>query len=168
MFEIKKTSREIIIGVFITLLSAAIIGHCSGIFGGSNSPDRETIKAETLKILRAYCNELNSPDHNQFDAYRYFAPHVDRYIKMKNTTPAEINKYIKGLFRKQYQYFSTDPDVSTFVITAVADEYYEVTLITYDTYLNLIDNNTCDSCRTRTEIRMDKNFRIKYFRLLND
>lgn len=168
MFELKKTSRDIIIGVVITLLSAAIIGHFSGIFGGASSPDKETIKQESLKTLQAYCNDLNNPDHEQFDAYKYFSPHVDKFITMNNTTPKDINTYIHGKFRKDFVNYSTSMDEGTFLVTAVADEYYEVSVIMYADYFSTIKKKQFTKYRAKTDIRLDKNYRIKYFRLLYD
>ena len=63
-----------------------------------------------LATLRRYYSELNA---HTFDAGRYFAPSVKRYISMQSTSPAAINRYMRGLFPKQYESYASSFDEST-------------------------------------------------------
>jgi len=63
-----------------------------------------------LATLRRYYSELNG---HTFDADRYFAPSVKRYISMQGTSPAAINRYMHGLFPKQYESYEYLFDEST-------------------------------------------------------
>jgi hypothetical protein len=161
MMEFKKTSREIIIGVTIALISAVLIAKGGSIFGGSSTPDDKTIKKECIKTLHLYCDGLNN---DNFEAYTYFSEHVDRFITMKNTTPEDINTYIHGLFKKQYTNYKARIDDHTFQIIAKADNYYEATVIMYGDYYFIPKQEYTKNIRAKTELRFDKNFRIKYFR----
>jgi len=60
--------------------------------------------------LRAYYSDLN---RRQFDAERYFVPTVKRYITMRNTSPAAINHYMRGLFPKQFESYEYLVDEAT-------------------------------------------------------
>jgi hypothetical protein len=53
-----------------------------------------------LDVLRAYYRELND---GTFEATRYFAPQVTRYITMRATTPSAINRYIRTGFPRQFR-----------------------------------------------------------------
>ena len=51
-------------------------------------------------MLQAYYRDLNSGD---FQASRYFAPQVTRFITMRGTTTTAIDRYIHHVFPKQFK-----------------------------------------------------------------
>jgi hypothetical protein len=67
-----------------------------------------TSTSPVAELLGRYYADLNS---NQFDADRYFEPHVERYITMLGTNTGAMNQYIRNVFPKQFkQYnFSLEP-----------------------------------------------------------
>lgn len=60
-----------------------------------------------LLLLRDYYAGVNS---GQFDAARYFAPQVARYIGMRNTTPGAIQTYIDRTFPTQFRQVRFEAD----------------------------------------------------------
>jgi hypothetical protein len=62
-------------------------------------PTPEPEIAPELSVLLDYYRALNN---GGFDASRYFAPRVARYIGMRNTTPSAIDSYIHNVFPRQF------------------------------------------------------------------
>ena len=50
--------------------------------------------------LARYYSDLN---HRSFEAARYFAPSIKRYITMKSPTPQAIDRYMQREFPKQFE-----------------------------------------------------------------
>ena len=71
-------------------------------------PPRASAVDAVSELLGRYYADLNS---GQFDADRYFEPHVDRYITMMSTSTGAMNQYIRNVFPKQFKQhtFSLEP-----------------------------------------------------------
>jgi hypothetical protein len=169
-----KFSGKIISAVLVTVISTIVLGMCKGWF--EYKSDNEQIVESTFlagqerdkKIIAAL--ELYTTDLNQkkFDAYKYFAPKIERFFHMFDTSPKKINDYVNGMFYKQFQNASTRFDPNTLIVTTIDNVEYDISVIMYSTYFNAKEKKAYSDLRTRTEIKLDKNFRIKYLKQFFD
>jgi hypothetical protein len=86
----------------------------------TNAPivERDPAELETervLALLRAYYSDLND---GTFQASRYFAPSVSRFITMQNTTAKAIQAYVTNVLPKTYTTYRADMDEATLTRTA--------------------------------------------------
>lgn len=130
--------------------------------GGISKEDRNKRIYATLKN---YSDDLNS---RHFDAYKYFSPKVDRFFIMHETRPKEINEYVNGLYYKQFQNPTGSFDEKTLTVKELGNNEYEATIIQYGTFYKTAEKKQYTNLRTRTELKFDENFRIKYLRSFNE
>jgi hypothetical protein len=77
-----------------------------------NPPELETERV--LALLRGYYTDLNA---GTFQASRYFAPSVSRFITMQNTTAKAIQAYVTNVLPKTYTTYRADMDETTLTRT---------------------------------------------------
>lgn len=122
---------------------------------------RDAKDKKIIHVLAEYAEQLNK---NKFDAYRYFAPKVERFYQMKQTTPKEINAYVNGLYQKQYKNTNMYFDDSTMACEKLASGDYKVSVIMYATYYETAKQKQFEDYRSRIELLLDNDFKIKFFR----
>jgi hypothetical protein len=113
--------------------------------------------AKVEELLRRYYADLNSGD---FDANRYFAPRVERYISKESTSTSWINGYIKGAFRKQFQEHHFEMVPGSLRAEATPGEYTFVERAQY----YLVAKHTRSDTTWRVRVRIDKTGKLTYFR----
>jgi len=83
-----KKKSNVIIYMLISILVLAI-GYFLFTKLNENSVDEvPTIEEQTTDLILNYYDDA---DKDQIDAYKYFAPYVERYITVERTNPEEIN-----------------------------------------------------------------------------
>jgi hypothetical protein len=159
----KSLAAKIGIGVVISVVSGIVLAkvNCKGNHELSTVEVRERV----IGKLEEYSKGLNS---KTFDAYKYFAPQVDLFYRMKETNPSEINKYVNGLFYKQFLEAQMSFDVNTIAMERMDEHEYIVQAIMYSTYYDVAKKRRFYNQRSRTEVRFNNEFRIKYFRQFNE
>lgn len=160
----KSFIGKVITGVMVTLVSGVIIANYSGFFG-NEEPSKEERNKKIFATLVAYSKDVNEKN---FDAYKYFTPKVERFYQMFDTSPKKINDYVNGLFYKQFQNSTMRFDESTLSVRGIDNGEYEASVIMYSTYYKAKEKKQYTDYRSKTELRFDSNFRIKYFRQLYD
>lgn len=149
-----------LVGAFNTLPKSIKEVHASG-----TNYNKEDRNKRIVATLEAYTNDLNN---NKFDAYKYFSSEVELFFTMTNTRPKEINKYVNGLFREQFKDAISRFDKTTMMVKEIDNSELDVTIIMYSTYYNVKKKKQYIDFRTRTELKFDADFRIKYFRQFFD
>jgi hypothetical protein len=87
---------------------------------------------------------------------------------MTDTSPKKINDYVNGEFYADYQNASSRFDESTLIVNEIDNQEYSVNIIMYSTYYQAKAKKQYNNLRTKTEVRFDTDFHIKYFRQLYD
>jgi hypothetical protein len=159
---LKSTAIKIVSTVIGGVLTALII---SKVIGDNASLSKDERNDKILATLQAYSTDVNQ---GTFDAYKYFTPKVERFYQMFDTSPKKINDYVNGLFYKQFQNATMNFDNNTLSVTEKENGEYEALIIMYSTYFNVKEKRQYTNHRTRTELRFDSNFHIKYFRQFFD
>lgn len=160
----KSFTGKVITGVTVTLVSTFLLAYFGGLFG-NNELSNEERNAKIFATLVEYSTDVNE---KKFDAYKYFTPKIERFYQMFDTSPKKINDYVNGLFYKQFKNSTMRFDESTLSVRGIDNGEFEATVIMYATYFNVKEKKQYTDYRTKTELRFDSNFRIKYFRQLFD
>lgn len=159
----KTSFITITTGVLTTLISTFLIANFNGCFDNTGLSKEERNK-KIFKTLEAYSADLNK---KAFDAYKYFTPKVERFFQMFDTSPKKINDYVNGSFYDQFQNASTRFEEGTLIVNEI-DEGFQVIVIAYSTYYDAAKKKQFTNFRTKTELKFDNDFRIKYFRQFFD
>lgn len=148
-----------IVGIIIATVSTPYVSARVGTFF------RDAKDKKIIEVLANYAEGLNK---NKFDAYKYFAPKVERFYQMKNATPKQINAYVNGLYQKQYQNTNMYFDESTLSSEKLTNGEYKVEVIMYASYFETAKQKKFEDFRTRIELILDNNFKIKFLRQYYD
>lgn len=109
------------------------------------------------QLLHRYYADLNSGD---FDANRYFAPSVERFVSRLGTTTSWINNYIRTTFPKQFKEHHFEMEPNTLTADGMPGQY---TFIEHSRYL-LVAKNKRHNARWRVRVRVDHNGKLVHFR----
>jgi hypothetical protein len=129
------------------------------------TPDAEDVvdvdkEAAIRDILKQYYRDYNS-DERRFDASKYFAQKVDRFINLKNTTPAEITDVIENEFYDEFQESATSIDLKTLVISKLPKGYYQADFEeTMSCFRKSKEQH--QFIRTKVKVIFDKELKIRY------
>lgn len=111
-------------------------------------------------ILKQYYRDYNS-EERRFDASKYFAQEVDRFINLKNTTPAEITDVIENEFYDEFQESATSIDFKTLVISKLPKGYYQADFEeTMSCFRKSKEQH--QYIRTKVKVIFDKDLKIRY------
>jgi len=155
-----KIITTVITGVLTTILVAWLTGHI-----GTKELSKEEIAKKISLTLDEYSAGVNT---HSFDAYKYFSPRVERFYQMFDTSPKKINDYVNGMFYKQFKNAIMYFDSSTLSVEKTETGEYKALVIMYSDYFDVQKKKQFFNYRTRTELRFDDDFRIKYFRQFYD
>jgi uncharacterized membrane protein len=127
-------------------------------------PEEESVdvdkEASIRNILRQYYKDYNS-DERRFDASKYFAHKVDRFINLKNTTPAEITDVIENEFYDEFQESATSIDLKTLVISKLPKGYYQADFEeTMSCFRKSKEQH--QFIRTKVKVIFDRDLKIRY------
>ena len=120
------------------------------------APDETARDAEQL--VHRYYADLNSGD---FDANRYFARAVERYISMKRTGPAAINKYILQTFPTQFRQHHYEVEPGSLLVEDAATRQYAFTV--HSRYFRVKTGLNVDQ-RYKVSVRLSPEPKIDFFR----
>jgi hypothetical protein len=129
------------------------------------TPDAEDVvdvgkEAAIRDILKQYYRDYNS-DERRFDASKYFARKVDRFINLKNTTPAEITDVIENEFYDEFQESATSIDLKTLVISKLPNSHYQADFEeTMSCFRKSKEQH--QFIRTKVKVIFDKDLKIRY------
>ncbi len=129
------------------------------------APDAEdpvdTDKEAAIRdILKQYYRDYNS-DERRFDASKYFAEKVDRFINLKNTTPAQITDVIENEFYDEFQESATSIDFKTLVISKLPKGYYQADFEeTMSCFRKSKEQH--QFIRTKVKVIFDRDLKIRY------
>lgn len=117
-------------------------------------------EAAIRDILKQYYRDYNS-EERRFDASKYFAQKVDRFINLKNTTPAEITDVIENEFYDEFQESVTSIDLETLVISKLPKGYYQADFEeTMSCFRKSKEQH--QFIRTKVKVIFDKDLKIRY------
>jgi hypothetical protein len=109
--------------------------------------------------LESYYDDMGTPP---FSAQRHFAPQVERYYTLVNTTPAAINENITSYHFPEFQDSEVTIEDGSMKVSSSANGY-EVTYIENGTALRKSKNQK-QKTKARVRARFDANFKMTYFR----
>ena len=114
--------------------------------------NEDTFKTRAYSTLQAYYSDLMN---RTFDATRYFADRVERFITMKNTTPQAINSYINSSYYHEFTEAKSEIESNSFIVTKESGDRYSV---------EYIENGSC----YRTSLKKYQHSRVNVKVLLNN
>jgi hypothetical protein len=146
--------------------SNSISPGTSGNTGNDNSGNRaptgnkeESDETRAYSTLQSYYADLMN---RNFDATKYFADKVDRFITMRNVTPQVINSYINSSYYKEFVNAKSEIEQEPFVVTKESQDRYSV---------EYIENGTCyrtslkkyQHSRVNVKVLLTSEFKIVFF-----
>jgi hypothetical protein len=119
----------------------------------------EEIISRAKDRLESYYDDMRNPP---FSAQRHFAPQVERYYTLVNTTPAAINENINTYHFPEFQDSEVTIEEGSIKVSPVASGY-EVTYIEHGKALRKSKNQQ-QQTKARVRARFDASFKMTYFR----
>lgn len=119
----------------------------------------EEILTRARDRLESYYDDMRSAP---FSAQRHFAPQVERYYTLVNTTPEAINENITTYHFPEFQDSEVTIEEGSMKASQVANGY-EVTYIENGTALRKSKNQK-QQTKARVRARFDASFKMTYFR----
>jgi hypothetical protein len=114
--------------------------------------------AEISDILSQYYKDFNK---KPFNASKYFADQVDRFITLRNTTPKIISDNINNYYYSEFQNAVNEIDPSTLKIERLPNGYYQADFEeTMHCYRKSLEQE--QTIRTKVKIIFDRDLKIKY------
>ena len=98
-----------------------------------------------------------------FSAERHFAPTVERYYTLQNTTPSAINENINTYHFPEFQDSESSIEGGTMKLTANNANGYEVTYLEHGSAFRKSKGQKQETT-ARVRARFDPNFKMTYFR----
>ncbi len=116
-------------------------------------------ESKALMVIRSYYSDLKA---KSFDARKYFADKVDRFITMRNTTPPEINNYINTSFYNEFVGSRIEIEDGSVSFNKNGNGEY---------VLDYIENGNCyrtskqknQSTKAKVMVILNADFKIKFF-----
>ncbi len=125
----------------------------------SEEPAPENAQELVIRnILKQYYRDFNE---HKFDASKYFAPKVDKFISLKNTTPEEINHAINTEFYPEFEGATSNIDLKTLSISKLPNGYY---LAAFEESMSCYRKSKGQHqyIKTKVKVLFDKNMKIKF------
>jgi uncharacterized membrane protein len=117
-------------------------------------------EAAIRDILKQYYRDYNS-EERRFDASRYFAQKVDRFINLRNTNPAAITEVIENEFYDEFQESVLSIEPKTLVISKLPGGHYQVDFEeTMSCFRKSKEQH--QFIRTKVKVIFDKDLKIRY------
>lgn len=119
----------------------------------------EEILSRARDRLESYYDDMRNPP---FSAQRHFAPQVERYYTLSNTSPAAINENITSYHFPEFQDSEVTIEEGSMKASSLANGY-EVTYIENGSALRKSKNQK-QQTKARVRARFDAGFKMTYFR----
>jgi len=126
-----------------------------------SSVDRSSNFSETiLSVLKSYYYDFNN-NTKDFDASKFFADNVEKYITFKNTSAEAISNYMQTDFIKEFINPSFGFEPESFSVTQQGDSY----VAEYIEASNCFRKSRQKSQKVRVHVKaiFDSSFKITYF-----
>jgi hypothetical protein len=123
------------------------------------SLDEEEIISRAKDRLESYYDDMRNPP---FSAQRHFAPTVERYYSLVNTTPAAINENINTYHFPEFLDSEASIEEGSLKASTVPNGY-EVTYIEHGSALRKSKDQK-QQTKARVRARFDAGFKMTYFR----
>ncbi len=164
VYEVTPTPKKKS-NVLIYLLTSAIvlaIGYFMFIKLNENPIDEApTIEEQTKVLILSYYDDA---DKDQIDAYKYFAPYVERYITVERTTPEEIN----SINNREHDFTNRETEVMENTITFEREDnglkYWTFWL---DMSCFRVRRQKTQSCKVKIELGINEDLKIVSYRELD-
>lgn len=126
-----------------------------------NPATEEAAQTRVLGILNAYYEDLKTAP---FAATTFFAPQVERFYTMQNTTPAAINDELTRSHFPEFLEAESQIEPGTLKVSAPVNDGSRV--VTYTEKSRALRQSLQKRQQTRAQVRIrfDKNFKIVYLR----
>ena len=182
--KIKKTNNLLIIGIPVLLIITIVLILCvTGVFSShkktndnltsttnstttTNNTDSNSktsadndYQTKVLATINSYYSDLNN---KTFEATKYFADKVDRFITMLNTTPADINNNINTSFYKEFRESKSNMLDSAYTITKEENDNYSIDYIEYGECFRT-SLQQFRKAEVRVKVILNADFKIKSF-----
>jgi hypothetical protein len=127
-----------------------------------NSADEApTIEEQTTDLILNYYDDA---DKDQIDAYKYFAPYVERYITVERTTPEEIN----SINNREHDFTNRETQVIENTITFEReDNGLKYWTFWIDMSCFRIKRQQFQTCKVKIEFGINEDLKIVSYRELD-
>lgn len=125
------------------------------------SLSEEQVKEKARAALLNYEKAINT---HSFDAYELFDGTVERFITMKNVSPAEINQYIETSYYKEFINPTITFDMNTLKVNHFDRNGAEIDIIQNDDFYRHSKQRK-ERHKTKLKVVLTKDFKIRVFDL---
>jgi hypothetical protein len=122
--------------------------------------DKNEIIRKATDRLNAYYNDLQAAP---FNADNYFAPQVERYYTLSNTTPAAINENINTYHFPEFQEGQTSIQEGSMEVVIIGSNNYEVTYIENGSAFRKSKNQKQET-KAGVRVKFNPDFKMTYLR----
>ncbi|HRG90466.1 MAG TPA: hypothetical protein PLW44_15700 [Chitinophagales bacterium] len=119
------------------------------------------VKQKATAALLEYQTAINTQN---FDAYKLFDSRVERFITMKNVTPAEINEYINNSYYAEFINPTITFDMNSITVNRFDKNGVEIEVIQNDDFYRYSKKRK-ERHKTHLKIILNKDYKIKLFDL---
>lgn len=126
----------------------------------SNALSEVEILSRINNQLEAYYEDIKT---SPFSAERHFAPTVERYYTLQNTTPASINENINTYHFPEFQDSESSIEGGSMKLTANNVNGYEVTYLEHGSAFRKSKGQKQETT-ARVRAKFNPNFKMTYFR----
>ncbi|QNF31627.1 SHOCT domain-containing protein [Adhaeribacter swui] len=122
--------------------------------------DKEEIIRKAQQQLNAYYTDMEAAP---FDASNYFAPQVERYYTLSNTTPAAINENVNTYHFPEFLDGKSSIQEGSMAVVNVGNNSYELTYLENGSAFRKSKNQKQET-KAAVRVRFNPDFKITYFR----
>jgi hypothetical protein len=124
------------------------------------STDKEEIIRQAQQQLKAYYADMETAP---FEASNYFAPQVERYYTLSNTTPAAINENITAYHFPEFTDGKSSIQEGSMEVVNIGNNSYELTYLENGSAFRKSKNQKQET-KAAVRVRFNPDFKITYFR----
>ncbi|WP_143164032.1 SHOCT domain-containing protein [Hymenobacter daecheongensis] len=125
------------------------------------APDDSAVRSRIEGVLAAYYEDLKAAP---FDATQYFAPSVERFYTLQNTTPAAIGVELARSHFPEFLEAETQIEPGSMQISEPVNDGSRVVTFLEKSRALRQSLQKHQQVRAQVRIRFDRNFKIKYLR----
>ncbi|MDQ4139382.1 MAG: SHOCT domain-containing protein [Bacteroidota bacterium] len=122
--------------------------------------DKSEIIRKAQEQLNAYYSDIQEAP---FEAANYFAPQVERYYTLTNTTPAAINENINTYHFPEFLNGQSSIQEGSMEVVSIGNNSYELTYLENGSAFRKSKNQKQET-KASVRVRFNPDFKITYFR----
>ncbi|TGE21991.1 hypothetical protein E5K00_17205 [Hymenobacter aquaticus] len=123
--------------------------------------DDSAVRSRIESTLSAYYEDMKAAP---FSAAQYFAPSVERFYTLQNTTPAAINEELTRSHFPEFLEASSEIEPGSLQISDAANDGSRVVTFLEKSQAFRQSQQKHQQTRAQVRVRFDKNYKIKYLR----